>query len=72
MIEMGHQCVLGEHYFGEARDQAETLRLDPQLSTINPQLWCSGDRVLLQGAATATLWDREAGTRVSKVKNKMG
>jgi hypothetical protein len=37
-------------------------------STINPQLLCSGNRLLLQRAATATLWDREAGTRVSKVR----
>jgi hypothetical protein len=43
--------------------------------TLNPQLLCRdctsrarcGNRLLLQRAATATLWDREAGTRVSKV-----
>jgi hypothetical protein len=72
MIEDGAQCVLGEHYFPAARGQAETLRLDPQLSTINPQLLYSGNRVLLQRAATATLWNREAGTRVSKVRTGTG
>jgi hypothetical protein len=36
-------------------------------STLNPKLLCRGNRLLLQRAATATLWDREAGTRVSEV-----
>ncbi len=44
----------------------------PQPSTINPQLLCSGNRLLLQRAATATLRDREAGTRVSKVRIDTG
>jgi hypothetical protein len=44
----------------------------PQPSTINAQLLCSGNRLLLQRAATATLWDREAGTRVSKVRTDTG
>jgi len=29
MIEMGHQCVLGERYFAAARVQAQSLRLAP-------------------------------------------
>ena len=51
-----------------------------QPSTINAQLLCrdcpsrarGGNRLLLQRAATATLWDREAGTRVSKVRTDTG
>jgi hypothetical protein len=35
MIEMGPQCVLGKRYFAAARHQAETPRLEPQLSTLN-------------------------------------
>jgi hypothetical protein len=27
MIELGSECVLGEHYFATARDQAEKLRM---------------------------------------------
>lgn len=44
----------------------------PQLSTLNPQLLCSGNRLLVQRSATATIWDREAGTRVSKVRTDTG
>lgn len=41
-------------------------------STPNPQLLCNRIRLLLQRAATPNLWDREAGTRVSKVRTDTG
>src|ERR1039458_81734 len=47
MIEMGPECMLGEHYFAAARGQAETLRMGPQIvSTLNPQLLCNGLRAM--------------------------
>lgn len=52
--------------FAPAPSQHFSFSLVPS-PTLNPQLLCSGNRLLPQRSATSTLWDREAGTRVPEV-----
>jgi hypothetical protein len=79
-VAANHGCIINHHTddnqpqssafpFQLSAFQGFSFSLVPP-STINPQLLCGVNRLLLQRAAPATLWDLEAGTRVSKVRGQ--